>query len=120
MLEGPREKKRFSVPDQIAKNGRGFLKGSAFQDKEQNVQLIKVSFHCILLGWVCMYLSEGSLSLFVLSFPFSFACIWTTATCIFRVYFVCLFQVLLIYLLSLPIKKQKNKKQKKRKKEKKA
>ena len=64
-----------------------------------------------------MYLSEGSLSLFVLSFPFSFACIrlYSTATCIFHVYFVCLFQVLLIYLLSLPIKKQKNEKRKKKK-----
>ena len=63
-----------------------------------------------LSSWVSVYLSEGSLSLFdvlglVCCFFFLFFCLYSAATCILHVYFVCLLQVLLIYLLCLPIKK---------------
>ena len=65
-----------------------------------------------LSSWVSMYLSEGSLSLFdvlglVCCFFFLFFCLYSAATCILHVYFVHLFQMLLVYLFCLPIKKKK-------------
>ena len=40
----------------------------AFKDKEQNDQMIKLSFLCNLSAWIRIYLSKGSMPLFLVLF----------------------------------------------------